>query len=293
MYNLVVRAYDLGTPSLHSDVPVQIEIIEKGNNPPKVANTEISVMSFKDSFPGGIIGKVDAVDEDIFDELTYEIISSNKNLFDVGKYDGQIIALTNIDPGKYSLNISVSDGRFESFGIVNVDIVGISDEMVKNSVTIQFHSLSTEDFYNKHLKDLKRVLKREINVRSIDIEIINVQPSMFSPSSFGRRRKRREISTDLDVLFAIKRNQNSFIRGKPLGKKIGMAIPAIEQALDVEVIRVFNDICNRSSCKEGTCEGYIEFDPDNLTPVKMGAKSTVTSRHQYLYRCVCPDGSTG
>jgi hypothetical protein len=32
-------------------------------------------MSFKDSFPGGIIGKVDAVDEDIFDELTYEIIN--------------------------------------------------------------------------------------------------------------------------------------------------------------------------------------------------------------------------
>jgi hypothetical protein len=80
MYNLVVRAYDLGMPSLHSDVPVRIEIIEEGNNPPKVANTEISVMSFKDSFPGGIIGKVDAVDEDIFDELTYEIISSNKNI---------------------------------------------------------------------------------------------------------------------------------------------------------------------------------------------------------------------
>ncbi|XP_071125252.1 protocadherin Fat 1-like isoform X4 [Mytilus edulis] len=291
MYNLVVRAYDFGSPLLHSEVPVVIEIIEEGNNPPKVSDIDISVMSFKDSFPGGIIGTLNAVDEDIFDELTFEIISTNKNLFDIDKYDGRIMAFKNIDPGRYNVNISVTDGRFQSYGIVSVEVVGISDDMIKNSVTIQFHSLSVEDFFNKHLKDFKRVLKRELNVRSRDVEIINVQTSKFASSSFGKRRK-RDVSPDLDVLFAIKRNQNTFIRGKPLSKKVGAAVPAIEQALQVKVIKVFGDICTHSSCKEGTCEGYIEFDSDNLTPVRMGSKSTVTARHRYLYKCVCPDGST-
>lgn len=291
-YDLIVRVYDFGSPLLHSDIPVHIDIIEEGNNPPKVSDSDISIMTFEESFPGGIIGKLNAVDEDIFDELTFEIISSNKNLFDIDKYDGRIIAFKNIDPGKYTVNISVSDGRYASYGIVNVDIIKVPDEMIQNSVTIQFHSLSVEDFFNLHLKDFKRVLKRELNVRSKDVEIINVQPSEFSPSSFGKRKK-RDVSPDLDVLFAIKKSPNSFIRGRPLSKKVGAAVPAIEQSLQVKVIKVFNDICTHSSCKEGKCEGYIEFDSDNLTTVAVGTKSTVTARHQYLYKCVCPDGSTG
>ena len=83
-----------------------------------------------------------ASDQDPFDKLNFELVPINnvvnsfpgssafvpgesQNLFEIDHSDGTIIALQGLDVGSYSLNVSVSDGKFSSHVIarINVDLL--------------------------------------------------------------------------------------------------------------------------------------------------------------------------
>ncbi|XP_056011143.1 protocadherin Fat 1-like isoform X5 [Ostrea edulis] len=289
-YSLVVRVFDNGTPNLYSDVFTTINIIEEGMSPPEVKNLDITISSYDDRFPGGVIGTVDASDKDLFDTLSYQVVSPNRHLFDVGINDGRIIAYPGLDSGTYLVNVSVSDKKNIAYGIIRIDVVLISMAMLESSVTMQIQNLSPERFLVDHQRNFQKAVKRALNVRANDVQIINVQASSNLGSAPQTRVKRSVDQKNLDVLFAVKKSANGgFFRRKKLERKLRQNMNNIQSEMNARVIKVFGDICPQESCRDGQCIGVINFNK-SLASIKVEGKSFVTAKHTYSYKCLCSNG---
>ncbi|XP_070182609.1 protocadherin Fat 1-like, partial [Littorina saxatilis] len=175
---------------------------------------------------------------------------------------------------------------------VLVTVVCISQEMVDNAVTVQFSNMIPEQFYASYRRDFQQVVKDNLNVRLNDVEIINVQPSAHTiqASNNNNRDKRSTPDNDLDVLFAVRKSLDRFFNRKSLKRKVQKFSDEIEIQLGVRVLRVFSDVCTKSTCETGTCVGSVEFDDSNLVPVVVNGESFVSARHFYTHTCVCMEG---
>lgn len=289
-YELEVRVFDNGTPAMYSDVKVKVEVIEESTFSPEVSNLEVSISSYLDEFPGGVIGSLKAVDGDKFDTLTYEVVSDNRNLFDIDKKDGRVIAFAGLDSGNYNINVSVTDGKYTSYGSVNIQVTTITEEMIQNSLTVKFENIQPQDFVKSYRQDFVRVLKREFSVRPKDIEIISIQKSQKSVT--GNRSRREAQPENLDVLFAVNKG-GEYIPKDRLKRKVSKLIPDLESTLNVHVLKVFTDICEKDMCEGGQCVGFVEFDKDSLVPVMLDGGSFVSAKHTHSYECECPNGYIG
>ena len=289
-YEIVVRVFDNGTPAMYSDVTVEVHVIEESTFSPEVVNLDVSISSYRDDFPGGVIGHLKAYDGDRYDTLNYEVVSSNRHLFDIDKKDGRIIAFAGLDAGTYVINISVSDGKYTTYGKVDIEVNPITDEMIANAITLQIANMKPMDFLKNYRKEFQRLIKQELSVRAKDVEIISVQKS--DDSMILSNRVKREVQDNIDVLFAVKKGQDYFPQNR-LWRKISRSQNEIERSLNVEVVKVFTDLCEDDMCDGGECGGYVEFDKDSLVPVMMDTESFVVAKHRYTYECICPNGFVG
>uniref|UniRef100_A0A2C9M9H4 Uncharacterized protein n=1 Tax=Biomphalaria glabrata TaxID=6526 RepID=A0A2C9M9H4_BIOGL len=295
-YQLKVRAYDNGKPPLSSDVIVEIEVVNDSLYPPEVKNLSITIRSCMESFPSGVIGRVEARDRDSYDKTIFTIVSANSHLFDIHRFDGRLIATTSLDPGEYIVNVSVSDGKFTSYGRVEVIVVCTTKEMLDSAVTIQFENLPVEQFYANFKLDFQQVVKQELDVRSNDVEIINVQPSLESVADRksvpkASQRNRRNTNNNLDVLFAVRKSADKFFSKKNLKKKMDKIKGRIETALGATIVSIFTDLCAKNSCRMGDCVGKVMFDKRTYEPVMVNGASFVSARHYYIEQCVCLEGN--
>ena len=313
-----MRAHDNGKPSLSSDATVEISVVNDSLHPPEVQKMSVTIRSCAENFFGGVIGQVKAQDRDPYDKLVFTIVSANSHLFDIHDYDGRLIALTSLDVGSYFVNVSVTDGKFTTYAGVDVDAVCTSKETLANAVTVQFENLRVEQFYANFKDDFRRVIKRELGVRTSDVEIINVQPSSeslegmdhvlpakkikrndnrASSQSSSHRRKRSPLggrrsseATNLDVLFAVRKSTNSYFPRRTLERKVKQVQGRIEYKLGVSVVDVFGDTCSEDSCDIGSCVAKVDFDESTLVPVQVRGSYFVSAQHRYIQQCVCLEG---
>ena len=75
-------------------------------------------------------------------------MDSPTGLFDIDHSKGTVIALEGLDVGVYSLNISVHDGKFTSFGEAMVSVDLVNDEMLANAVIMRYLNLLVICNYN-------------------------------------------------------------------------------------------------------------------------------------------------
>ena len=148
-YHLQVRVFDNGTPPLFSDAFVTVHIIEESRYPPLVAPLEVTVNSFLDDFPGAVIGTVVATDQDPYDQLSYDLVPGSHSFsnligspdsgapFEIDGRKGTVVALQGLDVGSYLLNVSVSDGKFVSFGEAKVNVRLVSEDLLDDAVIIR------------------------------------------------------------------------------------------------------------------------------------------------------------
>ncbi|XP_059170799.1 protocadherin Fat 1-like isoform X3 [Physella acuta] len=297
-YILKVRAHDNGKPSLSSNATVDIEVVDDSLFPPEVSNLSIHLRSCMDSFLGGVIGILEARDRDPHDKTIFTIVSPNSHLFNIHRDDGRLIALTSLDGGNYIVNVSVSDGKFTTYGRVDISVLCTTKDMVENGVTIQFQNLIEEQFHSYFKQNFQRVVKQELDVRSSDVEIINVQPSSESVSQVKKDeddmiRKKRNINSNLDVLFAVRKTGDKFYGKRVLKKKIEKIKGIIEAELGTKVVEIFTDRCAKDSCQTGTCVGEVKFDAKNVVSVQVKGGVFVSARHQYHEKCECLGGECG
>lgn len=83
------------------------------------------------------MGHVHASDQDEYDTLAYYLMN-NKELFKIEERSGEIRAPQGLDAGFYSINVSVSDGKFSSFSTINVAVDSLTDEMLSEAISIRY-----------------------------------------------------------------------------------------------------------------------------------------------------------
>ena len=87
------------------------------------------------------------------------------------------------------------------------------------------------------------MLEEELQIPSNHVVILSVQPASDTVIEPSRRRK-RETQSDLDVLVAVRKTQDTYRKGNPLRRQITSVIDVIEKKMNVQVDKVgFIHLC--------------------------------------------------
>ncbi|XP_016093396.1 protocadherin Fat 3-like [Sinocyclocheilus grahami] len=281
-YTLEIQARDSGKPRLSSTSFVFVRVIGNSIFKPVAFPLEINIVMAADVFPGGIIGKIYATDRDENDVLSFSQRSKTKSLFKINRQDGKIVALNGLEPGRYSLNATVSDGRFSVMVGISVQVEQATDEMVQNAVTLRFQDLSPEDFVGVYMEELKKVLRTSLvgdETGVIDgpdpLHILGVQP-------LGR-------SSQLEVLLAVDTPDEGYMGPGELALKLEEAKGFLKGAL--RVVSVLDQSCSEElECGERVCELTLNLDPIGLVTYTTSRVSFVSPHFSRKEMCTCPRG---
>nr|XP_022919754.1 fat-like cadherin-related tumor suppressor homolog isoform X3 [Onthophagus taurus] len=295
-YLLQIRVFDNGTPPLYSDTFVVVRVIEESQYPPAITPLEININSFLDDYPGGIIGKVFATDQDQYDTLTFSLSPTTGLLyptmeqFKIDRVDGTLTALPHLDVGDYRVNVSVTDGKYYSHAIVRVYVETISEEMLEGAVVIRFREVSPEAFILSHRKGFVRAVRNAMNCRLKDVIVISVQPS----DDFEHLRAKREINKDLDVLFTVKKSDvDTFYSAEEVRKAINDNLEDLESSTKLVVEEIVRIKCTPTYCQYGKCEDKYVVEPTNVKPISTDVTSFVSPKHSHRMECLCHEGYGG
>lgn len=189
---------DSGKPQLFSTAFVSVRVIEESVYPPAILPLDISISTAGDEYPGGVLGKIHATDQDIYDTLTYSLAPSssssadeNSDLFSVSASDGKVIALRPLDVGHYPLNVTVTDGRFTTAADVTVHVRQVPLQALDNSIAVRFANIAPEEFIGDYWRNFQRALRNIAGVRRSEVQLVSLQPSEQG---------------DLDVLLTLERS---------------------------------------------------------------------------------------
>ncbi|CAH1776950.1 unnamed protein product [Owenia fusiformis] len=288
MYVLTVRVFDNGAKPMYANTYVEISIIEESAFPPVVTPLAMSISSYMDEFPGGTIGRVKATDPDMYDILTYDIVSQNKHLFDIEFTTGIITAYPDLDAGEYTLNVSVSDRKFTVYSTVKLTVDMVSEEMVSNAVILRFENLLPEEFVTSYRSTILRAIRSQLKNKIKDIYILSIQPAPAGSA----RRKRSE--SDLDILLAAKRSNGLYFKRNALRRKLIQSKPELERAMHLKIKKIVNDVCPKDFCDNGDCKSVVEFHNDqDPYVIYSDTESYVSIRHSLKPNCECNDGYGG
>uniref|UniRef100_A0A2K5D8Q4 Protocadherin Fat 3 n=1 Tax=Aotus nancymaae TaxID=37293 RepID=A0A2K5D8Q4_AOTNA len=274
-YVLCIQAKDSGKPQQVSHTYIRVRVIEESIHKPTAIPLEIFIVTMEDDFPGGVIGKIHATDQDMYDVLTFALKSEQKSLFKVNSHDGKIIALGGLDSGKYVLNVSVSDGRFQVPIDVVVHVEQLVHEMLQNTVTIRFENVSPEDFVGLHMHGFRRTLRNAVLTQKQDsLRIISIQPVAGT--------------NQLDMLFAVEMHSSEFYKPAYLIQKLSNARRQLENIMRISAILEKN--CSGLDCQEQHCEQGLSLDSHALMTYSTARLSFVCPRFYRKVRCTCDGG---
>ncbi|XP_053564600.1 protocadherin Fat 3 isoform X2 [Bombina bombina] len=272
---LSIQVKDSGKPTLTSQTFVRVRVIEESVHKPSAIPLEIYIVTMEDDFPGGVIGKIHATDQDVYDVLSYSLKSEQKSLFKVNNHDGKIIALGGLDGGKYTLNVSVSDGRYQMSIDVTVHVEQLIQDMLHNAVTIRFENITPEDFVGLHMHGFRRTLRNAVLTQKEDsLHIISVQPVTGT--------------SQLDMLFAVQMQNGGFYKPAYLIQKLSNARRHLENVIRISTILEKN--CSGLDCQEQHCEQTLSIDSHSLMTYSTARISFVCPRFYRNVRCVCNGG---
>ncbi len=181
---------------------------------------------------------------------------------------------------RYSLNATVSDGRFSVTVGVSVQVEQATDEMVQNAVTLRFQDLSPEDLVGVYMEELKKVLRTSLDgdgTGVIDgpdpLHILGVQP--LSRSS------------QLEVLLAVETPDGGYMGPGELALKLEEVKGFLKGAL--RVVSVLDQSCSGElECGERVCELTLSLDPIGLVTYTTSRVSFVSPRFSRKEMCTCP-----
>ncbi|KAG7270567.1 hypothetical protein CRUP_000132 [Coryphaenoides rupestris] len=158
-FSLEVQASDSGHPSLTSSSWVDLRVMGHSQFKPSVSPLEVYVVMVTDSFPGGLVGRVHASDRDAADVLTYDHRGAAPGRVHIGRQDGSVVALPGLEPGRYQMNVTVSDGRFAAVSDVTVRVERLTEAVLRGAVVLRFRSVSPEDLLGRYLGPLRLALR--------------------------------------------------------------------------------------------------------------------------------------
>ncbi|XP_058496668.1 protocadherin Fat 1a isoform X5 [Solea solea] len=286
-YLLQAQVSDSGKPPLRSTAFISVRIIEESIYPPAILPLDIFISTAGDEYSGGVLGKIHATDQDIYDTLTYSLAPSSSSsssssstdesgaLFSVSASDGKVIALRPLDVGHYSLNVTVTDGRFTTAADVTVHVRQVASQALDNSIAVRFANIAPEEFIGDYWRNFQRALRNIAGVRRSEVQLVSLQPS-------GQG--------DLDVLLTLERSGSPYQSQEVVFRKLNSSTAVIEEMTGVRIIRVVQKLCAGLDCPLRFCNEVISLDKSTMSTYSTARLSFVTPRHQRTATCQCDGG---
>lgn len=113
-------------------------MVEPSKHPPVVTPLRVWVGVYEHQWHGGLMGHVTANDQDPYDRLEYSIPSSSSSQFTVDSRLGALKARGGLVSGVHLVNVTVTDGKFTSSGLVTVTVEPLTQDMLQTSVYIKY-----------------------------------------------------------------------------------------------------------------------------------------------------------
>ncbi|XP_025413054.1 cadherin-87A isoform X2 [Sipha flava] len=126
---LTIQAKDEAPPGLtkSSVVLLYIKLIDVNDNPPQFDPKTYS-LSIIVSTPTTPLMQLKAIDKDLNSQLTYTIVSTNKDLFNLDSDSGFLYSPMSLNgkQGVYLIEVDVSDGVFHDQASVNITVLDVN-----------------------------------------------------------------------------------------------------------------------------------------------------------------------
>uniref|UniRef100_A0A8D1JYI0 FAT atypical cadherin 1 n=1 Tax=Sus scrofa TaxID=9823 RepID=A0A8D1JYI0_PIG len=275
-YLLHVKVADNGKPPLSSLTYIDIRVIEESVYPPAILPLEVFITAVGEEYAGGVIGKIHATDQDVYDTLTYSLGPQMDTLFSVSSTGGKLIAHKKLDIGQYLLNVSVTDGRFTTAADITVHVRQVTQEMLNQTVAVRFANLTPEDFVGDYWRNFQRALRNVLGVRRHDIQIVSLQPADPHPH--------------LDVLLFVEKAGSSQVSTRQLLHKMNASVTDLEEIIGVRILDVFQKLCAGLDCPWKFCDEKVSVDENVMSTHSTARLSFVTPRHRRTAVCLCKEG---
>lgn len=230
----------------------------------------MTIISYRDEYPGGIIGRVFATDRDRLERLHYSLVSHSDRpdtavLFDIDPHDGTLSAVARLPPGRYRLNATVSDGRFSGHATVDVLADTVTDADLQQAVVVRFREVTPREFVLAHRRGFTRAARTLLG--GLEPRVLSVQ----------------EAGVHLDVLIAA-------ADGETLRRGLHAHLPALEAAARLVLDKLPRAACG--GCGGGRCrERAVLSGPPRA--VYADVVSLVAPGHRLEARCECGPGRAG
>lgn len=264
---------DNGKPPLSSLTYIDIRVIEESVYPPAILPLEVFITAVGEEYAGGVIGKIHATDQDVYDTLTYSLDPQMDTLFSVSSTGGKLIAHKKLDIGQYLLNVSVTDGRFTTAADITVHVRQVTQEMLNQTVAVRFANLTPEDFVGDYWRNFQRALRNVLGVRRHDIQIVSLQPADPHPH--------------LDVLLFVEKAGSSQVSTRQLLHKMNASVTDLEEIIGVRILDVFQKLCAGLDCPWKFCDEKVSVDENVMSTHSTARLSFVTPRHRRTAMCLC------
>ncbi|XP_068187350.1 protocadherin Fat 3 [Antennarius striatus] len=289
-FTLEIQASDSGKPRLTSSSWIFLRVIGNSQYKPAVSPLEIFVVMTTDTFPGGPVGRIYATDRDPSDALSFTQKPQAKSMFKINRQDGSIVALPGLEPGRYQMNATVSDGRFAVIADVSIQVEQVTDVLLRSALTLRFSSLSPEDLLARYLSQIKLMLRGLVGWKGSagnqdPLHILGVQPVMGT--------------SDVDLLLAIERPDTSgsgqiggFYSQQELTAKLEEAAERGQiRGIMAGVVVVSGSCSGELECGgEKVCEQIMVMEDGPPVTYSTERVSLVCPRFGPTEICICPGG---
>ncbi|KAE8286342.1 Protocadherin Fat 2 FAT tumor suppressor-like protein 2 Precursor [Larimichthys crocea] len=276
-HQLKIQVTDSGHPPLSSICVVNINVTEQSKYPPSVVPLEVFITTSGGLFANRVIGRLHASDQDLQDVLTYKLVSENPNKgrFSVDLTDGKIWADENLEEGSYSLNVSVTDGKFSVWAGVRVHVWSANQRALDSGLTLQLAGLSPEEFLGDHWRGLQRSLGQALNLPKQELHLVSLQQL-----------------PDTQVLEAllIWRPQSGLVQSLPTNRLPGI-IADIEDTLSLSILRVSHNGCLGTGCPPRGCRNAVRLTGERLSHFTTARAGYITPQHTWESVCPCNESA--
>ncbi|KAK6741188.1 hypothetical protein RB195_009193 [Necator americanus] len=305
---LTLIAYDRGNRS--TDCPLTVFVKEESRHPPKITPLRIALMTLMGEFKGGVIGRVQARDEDSGDMLRYSIVDGSvvgplatelhprahgvkPHLFRVDAKTGEVWSDYGIPGGLHAFNISVTDGKYTTVSYVEVEVTSLEQDAVDHAVSVRLKGMTALEFFTEHVATFRSIFAQHLNVDPKNIQLLSVQETV-------RGRTARAVAvptaktTDLDILFTVSRGGGrGMLKPDHVYTRLKHDFQSITDQSGKMKYQLTTEMCTPGVCHRGECRERVYLDDQEQTVISIGGISFVAPHHNRLAECICPEGYGG
>ncbi|KAM9795003.1 protocadherin Fat 2 [Neosynchiropus ocellatus] len=276
-HQLKIQVTDSGHPPLSSICVINIDVTEQSKYPPTVVPLEVFITSAGGMFANRVIGRLHASDQDLQDVLTYKLMSENPagGRFSVDQADGKIWADENLEEGFYSLNVSVTDGKFSVWTGVKVHVWAATQKVLDSGVTLELVGMTPEEFLGDHWRGLQRFLGQYLDLPRQELHLASLQTLP---------------STNVLEVLLIWRPLDGPVPGLPTSKLAGI-ISDIEDSLGLNIRRVQHNGCLGPGCPRRGCRNAVRLQGESLSHFTTARAGFITPRHTWESVCPCNESA--